>query len=212
MANSNIPKRFPTNLAMLHLTPEEIEQFRDVSLADMAIELRRRIAALNQPTRDGINAHYDELIDALHHTSSGQPPSSGTLPDKTASDEAPAPDAPCDSVAWNPEEQAEEERSVRRRLNDDTPVRPDRVDQFEKPQFLGKTPVKDIATLIPTANLSTHMSKMYIDQVKAPIDNIPAQDRLDNPNNLDMLARFIYQVHEYFPAASTTQSTRRNGS
>ena len=55
MPNSNIPKRFPTNLAMLHLTPEEIEQFRDVSLADMAIELRRRIAAINQPTCDGIN-------------------------------------------------------------------------------------------------------------------------------------------------------------
>ncbi len=41
------------------------------------------------------------------------------------------------------------------------------------------------------------MSKMYIDQVKGPIDNILAQDRLDDPNNLDMLARFIYQVHEY---------------
>ena len=173
MANSNIPKRFPTNLAMLHLTPEEIEQFRDVSLADMAIELRRRIAALNQPTRDGINAHYDELIDALHHTSSGQPPSSGTLPDKQPSDEAPAPDAPCDSTTWNPEDQSGEERSIRRRLNDDTPVRPNTTVQFEKPQFLGKTPVKDIAALIPTANLSTHMSKMYISQVKAPTDNIP---------------------------------------
>jgi hypothetical protein len=69
--------------------------------------------------------------------------------------------------------------------------------QFEKPQFLGKTPVKDIAALIPTANLSTHMSKMYISQVKAPTDNIPAQDRLEDPNDLDQLARFIYQVHEY---------------
>ena len=128
MTNSNIPKRFPTNLAMLHLTPEEIEQFRDVSLADMAIELRRRIATINQPTRDGINAHYDELIDALHHTSSGQPRSSGTLPDKQPSDEAPAPDAPCDSATWNPAKEAEEERSVRRRLDDDTPVRPDRAD------------------------------------------------------------------------------------
>ena len=41
------------------------------------------------------------------------------------------------------------------------------------------------------------MSKMYIDQVKARIDNIPAHDRLDDPNNLDLLARFIYQAHEY---------------
>ena len=182
---------------MLHLTPEEIEQFRDVSLTDMAIELRRRIAANSQPIRDGINAHYDGLIDALRHTSSGQPPSSGTLPDKPASDEAPAPDAPCNSATWNPEAPTGEERSIRRRLNDDTPVRPDMTVQFEKPQFLGKTPVKDIAALIPTANLSTHMSKMYISQVKAPTDNIPEQDRLEDPNNLDQLARFIYQVHEY---------------
>ena len=29
------------------------------------------------------------------------------------------------------------------------------------------------------------MSKMYIDQVKAPIDNILASDRLDDPNNFD---------------------------
>ena len=162
MPNNNIPKRFPTNLAMLHLTQEEIQQFRDVLLTDMAIKLRRRIQANSNPIRDGINAHYDGLIEALQHTTSGQPPSSGTLPEKTSSDEAPAPDAPCDSVTWNPEEHAEEERNVRRRPNDDTPVRPDRVDQFEKPQFLGKTPVKDIAALIPTANLSTHMSKMYI--------------------------------------------------
>ena len=98
MANSNIPKRFPTNLAMLHLTPEEIEQFRDVSLADMVIELRRRITAMNQQTRDDINSHYDELIEALRHTPSGQPPSSGTLPEKPASDEAPAPEAPCNSA------------------------------------------------------------------------------------------------------------------
>ncbi len=41
------------------------------------------------------------------------------------------------------------------------------------------------------------MSKMYIDQVEAPIDNIPAPDRLDDPNNLDLLAKFIYKVPEY---------------
>ncbi len=69
--------------------------------------------------------------------------------------------------------------------------------QFDGPQFLGKTQVKDIATLLPSSNMSTHMSKMYIDQAKAPIDNIPASDRLDDPTNLDLLARFIYQVHEY---------------
>ena len=41
------------------------------------------------------------------------------------------------------------------------------------------------------------MSRIYIDQVKAPIDNIPMVDRLDDPTNLDLPARFIYQVHEY---------------
>ncbi len=97
------------------------------------MELRRRIKATSDPRRDEINAHYDELIAALQHTTSGQPPSSGTQPDKTSSDEAPAPDAPCDSVTWNPDKQTEEERSVRRRLDDDTPVRPDRLDQFDEP-------------------------------------------------------------------------------
>ena len=71
MPNSNIPKRFPTNLAMLHLTPEQIQEFRDVSLTDMAIELRRRIRALSDPAREEINNHYDGLIAALQHTTSG---------------------------------------------------------------------------------------------------------------------------------------------
>ena len=63
---------------------------------------------------------------------------------------------------------------------------------FDGPQFFGKTPVKDIAALLPADNLSTHMSRIYIDQVKAPKDNIPETDRLDDPNNLDLLARFLY--------------------
>ena len=41
------------------------------------------------------------------------------------------------------------------------------------------------------------MSRIYIDQVKAPIDNIPDVDRLDDPSDLDLLARFLYQVHEF---------------
>jgi hypothetical protein len=102
--NNNIPKRFPKNLAMLHLTPEQINDFRDVSFADIAMELRRRIKAQSDPIREEINSHYDGLIATLQHTSSGQPQSSGTQPEKATSDEAPAPDAPCDSVTWNQEE------------------------------------------------------------------------------------------------------------
>ncbi len=93
---------------MLHLTPAQIEEFRDVSLADMVIELRRRIKVLSDPAREEINSHYDGLIAALQHTSSGQQPPSGTQPEKTTSDEAPAPDAPCDFVTWNPEQKKKE--------------------------------------------------------------------------------------------------------
>ncbi len=41
------------------------------------------------------------------------------------------------------------------------------------------------------------MSKIYIDQIKEPKDNILEVDRLDDPANLDLLARFIYQTHEF---------------
>ncbi len=41
------------------------------------------------------------------------------------------------------------------------------------------------------------MSKIYIDQIKEPKDNIPEVDRLDGHATLDLLARFIYQIHEY---------------
>ena len=105
--NSTIPKRFPQGLAMPHLTLEQIEDLRDVSLADAIIEMRRRIKAKTDPLRAEINAHYDELLSSLH--TSGQQPPSGTQPEKTTSDEAPAPDTPCDSVTWNPEEQVEED-------------------------------------------------------------------------------------------------------
>ncbi len=97
---------------MPHLTLEEIEDLRDVSLADAIIEIRRKIKAKTDPLRAEIDAHYDELISSLH--TSGQQPPTSTQPDKAACDEAPAPDAPCDSATWNPEEQAKEERSVRR--------------------------------------------------------------------------------------------------
>ncbi len=90
---------------MLHLKDDEIEDLRDVSLADAIIEMRRRIKAKPDPLRAEINAHYDELISSLH-TSGSQPPSS-TQP-KATSDEAQAPDAPCDSATWIPEEQAKE--------------------------------------------------------------------------------------------------------
>ncbi len=77
--NSIIPERIPKSLAMLHLKDEEIEDLRDVSLADAIIEIRRRIKAESDPLRAEINAHYDQLISSLHK--SGQQPTSGTQPD-----------------------------------------------------------------------------------------------------------------------------------
>ena len=54
---------------MPHLTLEQIEDLRDVSLADAIIEIRRRIKAQSDPIREEINSHYDGLIAALQHTS-----------------------------------------------------------------------------------------------------------------------------------------------
>ncbi len=47
--NSIIPERMPKGLAMPHLKPEEIEDLRDVSLADVIIEMRRGIKAKTDP-------------------------------------------------------------------------------------------------------------------------------------------------------------------
>ena len=92
----------------------------------------------------------------------------------------------------------DEHKNVRRRLENDAAISTDLSDRFNQaPLFLGKTPVKNIANILPAANLSTHMSKIIIDQIKEPKDNIPEVDRLDDPANLDLLAQFIYQIHEY---------------
>ena len=104
---------------MLHMNDDELYDLRDVYFADAILEVRRRIKAKSDPIRAEIDAHFDEQISSRNAYGS-QPPSS-TQP-RAASNEAPAPDAPCDSVTWIPEEYAEEDRNVHRRLNDDIPV------------------------------------------------------------------------------------------
>ncbi len=69
----------------------------------------------------------------------------------------------------------EEPRTVRRRLQDDaaTTADLDKLHLINAPQFLGKTPVNDIEDILLASNLSTHTSKIYIDQIKEPKDSIP---------------------------------------
>ncbi len=105
---------------MLHLNDDEVDDLRDMSLADAIIEARRRIKANFDKIRADINAHFDEQIPAINTSASGSHPTFGAHPTAT-SDEAPAPDAPCDSATWISEEDKEEDRNVRRRLSDDTP-------------------------------------------------------------------------------------------
>lgn len=69
--------------------------------------------------------------------------------------------------------------------------------RFDGPRFSGKTPVKYIADILPASNLSAHLTKIYYDRTKAPNENILDVDRLDDQAYLDLLARFIYQVHQF---------------
>ncbi len=59
-----------------------------------------------------------------------------------------------------PKEEQDQQRNGRRRLQDDatTAAYIDKL-HLNAPQFLGKTPVKDIADILPANNLPTHMSK-----------------------------------------------------
>ena len=194
--NSTIPSTMP-DISMHYLTEEELDDLRDVSLADAIKEARRRIKVKFDEKREATNKMYDEQLAAIR---SAPAPVTADATSPSEKSIAPPPEAPCDSPTRKLESVLVEERNLRRRLNNDTPdtdIGNSADKQFNGPQFFGKTPVKDIAALIPSDNLSTHMSRIYIDQVKAPKDNIPEPDRLDDPNNLDLLARFLYQVHEY---------------
>ena len=64
--NNIIPERIPKSIAMLHLNDDEIDDLRDVSLADAILEVRRRIKAKSDPIRADINAHFDEQISAIN--------------------------------------------------------------------------------------------------------------------------------------------------
>ncbi len=147
------------DISMLSMTIAEIDDLRDVPLADAIKESRRRLKIKFDKLRADTNAHFDERLAAIRTPNVAAPSPAATA-------DAPAPDAPCNSAKWQPEENGDEERNVRRRLNDDIPkldVTKLVNEQFDGPQFFGKTPVKDISTILPSTNLTTHMSKIYID-------------------------------------------------
>ena len=56
--------------------------------------------------------------------------------------------------------------------------------------------MKDITDFLSNTNLSTHMSKIHYDQIKAPSKSIAREDMLEDPCDLDQLSRFLYHVHE----------------
>lgn len=53
------------------------------------------------------------------------------------------------------------------------------------------------------------MSKVHYDDIKAPTKSIPKEDMMDDPADLDMLSRFLYQVsvHERLTTGSMDHRT-----
>ena len=204
---ADIPDNFP-DISVLGYTEAQLDDLKHISLVDAIKEARRRlrIKKKNQARRadmEALSKDMPRIVAAMNEAEEPPPPSSdisvtvtgaSSQPTATGSptatpstDHSPSTDTPCDK-----------HKDIRRRLENDEAISTDLSKRFgQAPLFLGKTPVKNIADILPAANLSTHMSKILIDQIKEPKDSIPEVDRLDDPTNLDLLARFIYQVHEY---------------
>jgi hypothetical protein len=200
---ADIPANFP-DISVLNYTEAQLDDLKGISLVDAIKEARRRLRVKkkNQARRADMQEFskgMQDRIAAMNEAEEPPPPSAdissvtvtgaSSHPTATGSptatpstDHSPSTDTPDD-----------EHKHVRRRLENDAAISTDLSDRFNQaPLFLGKTPVKDIADILPATNLSTHMSKIIIDQIKEPKDSIPEVDRLDDPANLDLLARFIY--------------------
>jgi hypothetical protein len=174
MSAIDMPTDMP-DISMPELEDEDIDQLDDITLAEAIREARRR-----------------KRIRKLHpasarQTSMGSPPPSPTTDPENQRFYA-------DPITPNSIDNMQpEHRCVRRRLNNDD----EHVDNiFTGPAFFGKTHVKDIIDLLSNTSLSTHMSKIHYDQIKAPVKGIAREDMLEDPCDLDQLSRFLYQVHE----------------
>ena len=62
--NSTIPKNMP-DISMHYLTEEELDDLRDVSLADAIKEARRRIKVKFDKKREATNKYYDDQLEAI---------------------------------------------------------------------------------------------------------------------------------------------------
>ena len=170
MAAIDMPQDMP-DISMPELEDEDIDQLDDITLAEAIREARRRkrIRRL-QPA-------------SARQASDGSPP-----PSPTSDPENPRlitdPNTPN-----NVEYMQYNHPCVRRRLNGDNEQN-DNI--FTWPSFFGKTHVKDITDFLSTTSLSTHMSKIHYDQIKAPIKSIVREGMLEDPCDLDQLSRFLY--------------------
>ena len=104
------------DISMHQLTEDEIKDLRDVALADALNETCRRLKVKYDKLREDINAKFNEQLAAIRAAS--VPAADSTSP--YAKNNAPAPEARCDSPTNILESVLVEERSVRRRLNDGT--------------------------------------------------------------------------------------------
>ena len=174
MAALDMPQDMP-DISMPELDDEDIDQLDEITLAEAIREARRRKRSSKlQPA-------------SARQASDGSPPPTPAFdPENTRSINNPTP-------PHNYEYNDNNYPRIRRRLNGDDEQN-DSI--FTGPSFFGKTHVKDITDFLSTTSLSTHMSKVHYDQIKAPIKSISKEDMLEDPCNLDQLSRFLYQVHE----------------
>ena len=72
--NNNIPQNMP-DISMHQLNDDEVEDLRDVSLADAIKEARRRQQVNQNQQRDATNAEFDEQLAAIRTTPAANAPS-----------------------------------------------------------------------------------------------------------------------------------------
>ena len=172
----DIPQDFP-DLTMDLYDSEEIEDLRDVSLADYIKESRRRVKVRGRlPETTGTNPDPDATSGLTEGVKPIDPPCASPTMDNEYTNS--------DLIS---------ERNLRRRLNTTDPD--GRI--YHGPAFFGKTPVKNISDKLSSISITDNfLQKLHYDQIKAPLQNISDEDRLADPEDLDQLSRFLYQVHE----------------
>ncbi len=104
------------DISLHQLTEDEIKDLRDVALTDGLKETRRRLKIKYDKLREDINAKCDEQLATIR----AAPTLAADTTSPSTKNNAPVPEARCDSPTSKLESVLVEERSVRRRLNDGT--------------------------------------------------------------------------------------------